>query len=159
MLTKNSYQCCLKLTHSLLQSLKKCYAKDLGSSNLLEIFTMTIFLIRHAQSAFNAVHDPLKPDPMIFDAPLTEFGKIQAKHARSQVQKLDIKTVIGSPFTRTLQTAMLIFGDRLKFQISADVREQLCNSCDVGSAPGELARKFPHLDFNHLAERWKECAR
>ena len=111
---------------------------------------MTVYLIRHAQSAFNAVHDPLKPDPMIFDAPLTEFGKIQAKQARSQVQKLDIKTVIVSPFTRTLQTAMLIFGDRLKFQISADVREQLCNSCDVGSAPGELARKFPHLDFNHL---------
>ena len=115
---------------------------------------MTVYLIRHAQSAFNAVHDPLKPDPMIFDAPLTEFGKIQAKQARSQVQKLDIKTVIVSPFTRTLQTAKLIFGDRLKFQISADVREQLCNSCDVGSAPGELARKFPHLDFNHLAERW-----
>ena len=115
---------------------------------------MTVYLIRHAQSAFNAVHDPLKPDPMIFDAPLTEFGKIQAKQARSQVEKLDIKTVIVSPFTRTLQTAMLIFGDRLKFQISADVREQLCNSCDVGSAPGELARKFPHLDFNHLAERW-----
>ena len=115
---------------------------------------MTVYLIRHAQSAFNAVHDPLKPDPMIFDAPLTEFGKIQAKQARSQVQKLGIKTVIVSPFTRTLQTAMLIFSDRLKFQISADVREQLCNSCDVGSAPGNLAKKFPHLDFNHLDERW-----
>ena len=48
---------------------------------------MTVYLIRHAQSAFNAVHDPLKPDPMIFDAPLTEFGKIQAKQARSQVRK------------------------------------------------------------------------
>ena len=32
---------------------------------------MSIYLIRHAQSAFNAVHDPNKPDPMIFDAPIT----------------------------------------------------------------------------------------
>ena len=115
---------------------------------------MSVYLIRHAQSAFNAVHDPLKPDPMIFDAPITELGEVQAYQARRQVEKLDINAVIVSPFTRTLQTAQLIFGDRLKFQISADVREQLCNSCDVGSAPGELARKFPHLDFNHLAERW-----
>ena len=36
---------------------------------------MTIYLIRHAQSAFNAVHDPNKPDPMIFDAPITELGE------------------------------------------------------------------------------------
>lgn len=154
MLTKNSYQCCLKLTHSLLQSLKKCYAKGLGSSNLLEIFNMTIFLIRHAQSAFNAVHDPLKPDPMIFDAPITKLGEVQAQQARSQIEKFDIRTVIVSPFTRTLQTAQLIFGNRLPFQISADVREQLCNSCDIGSTPNELSKSFPSFDFNHLDERW-----
>ena len=52
---------------------------------------MSVYLIRHAQSAFNAVHDPLKPDPMIFDAPITEFGEVQAYQARRQVEKLDIK--------------------------------------------------------------------
>ena len=71
---------------------------------------MTIYLIRHAQSAFNAVHDPNKPDPMIFDAPITELGKTQAIQARSEVEKFEIKNVIVSPFTRTLQTALLIFG-------------------------------------------------
>ncbi len=115
---------------------------------------MTIYFIRHAQSAFNAVHDPLKPDPMIFDAPITDLGKIQAQQVRRQVEKLDVKTVIVSPFTRTIETALWIFGFRFPFQISADVREQLCNSCDVGSAPGELSRSFPHLSFDHLAERW-----
>ena len=114
---------------------------------------MTIFLIRHAQSAFNAVYDPLKPDPMIFDAPITKLGEVQAQQARSQIEKLDIRTVIVSPFTRTLQTAQLIFGNRLPFQISADVREQLCNSCDVGSTPNELSKNFPYFDFNHLDER------
>ena len=34
------------------------------------------------------------------------------------------------------------------------VREQLCNSCDVGSPPRELARHYPHLDFDHLDDCW-----
>jgi broad specificity phosphatase PhoE len=120
----------------------------------LEIAKMTIYLIRHAQSAFNAVHDPQKPDPMIFDAPITPLGKTQAQNARDKVEKLDITAVIVSPFTRTLQTAQLIFGDRLPFQISSAVREQLCNSCDVGSTPRELSKSFPNFDFDHLDECW-----
>ena len=85
---------------------------------------MTIYLIRHAQSAFNAVHDdPNKPDPMIFDAPITELGETQARQARNEVEKLDINNLIVSPFTRTLQTAQLIFENRLPFQINAAVRE------------------------------------
>ena len=110
---------------------------------------MTIYLIRHAQSAFNAVYDPNKPDPMIFDAPITALGETQAQQARSEVQQLDLINVIVSPFTRALQTAQLIFGNRLPFQINSEVREQLCNSCDVGSPPHELARDYPHLDFDH----------
>ena len=115
---------------------------------------MPIYLIRHAQSAFNAVYGPNKPDPMIFDAPITELGETQAKQARREVEKLDIKNVIVSPFTRTLQTAQLIFENRLPLQINAAVREQLGNSCDVGSPPNKLAQDFPHLNFNHLDECW-----
>ena len=115
---------------------------------------MSIYLIRHAQSAFNAVYGPNKPDPMIFDAPITELGETQAKQARREVEKLDIKNVIVSPFTRTLQTAQLIFENRLPLQINAAVREQLVNSCDVGSPPHKLAQDFPHLNFNHLDDCW-----
>ena len=68
---------------------------------------MTIYLIRHAQSAFNAVHDPNKPDPMIFDAPITAIGESQAINARDEVKQLNITNVIVSPFTRTLQMALL----------------------------------------------------
>ena len=115
---------------------------------------MSIYLIRHAQSAFNAVDGPNEPDPMIFDAPITELGETQAKRARLKVEKFNIKNVIVSPFTRTLQTAQLIFGNKLPFQINAEVREQLVNSCDVGSPPQKLAEDFPHLNFNHLDECW-----
>ena len=98
---------------------------------------MTIYLIRHAQSAFNAVYDPNKPDPMILDVPITALAKAQAQ---SEVKQLDLINVIVSPFTRTLQTAHFIFGNRLPFQINSGVREQLCNSCDVGSPPHDLAK-------------------
>ena len=91
---------------------------------------------------------------MIFDAPITELGETQAKRARLEVEKFNIKNVIVSPFTRTLQTAQLIFGNNLPFQINAEVREQLVNSCDVGSPPHKLAEDFPHLNFNHLDECW-----
>ena len=91
---------------------------------------------------------------MIFDAPLTKLGETQAKRARLEVEKFKIKNVIVSPFTRTLQTAQLIFGNKLPFQINAEVREQLVNSCDVGSPPYKLAEDFPHLNFNHLDECW-----
>ena len=115
---------------------------------------MTIYLIRHAQSEFNAAYDPDKPDPMIFDAPITRLGKSQAEEARAAINQLDLANVIVSPFTRTLQTAHLIFENRLPFQINATVREQLCNSCDVGRPPHELAVDYPHLDFDHLDDCW-----
>jgi len=115
---------------------------------------VTIYLIRHAQSAFNAVYDPNKPDPMIFDAPITALGETQAQQARSEVKQFDLTNVIVSPFTRTLQTAQIIFGNSLPFQINSEVREQLCNSCDVGSLPEELARNYPYLKFDHLDDCW-----
>ena len=115
---------------------------------------MTIYLIRHAESAFNAVYDPNMPDPMIFDAPITALGVAQAQQVRNKVKHLEINNVIVSPFIRTLQTAQLIFGKRLPYQINSEVREQLCNSCDVGSPPYKLARKYPHLDFSHLEDCW-----
>jgi len=109
---------------------------------------MTIYLIRHAQSEFNAVFDPNAPDPMIFDAPLSALGRQQALDARGKVAELAISNVIVSPFTRTLQTASLIFGE------NSTVREQLSNSCDVGSHPAKLATGYPHLAFDHLPDCW-----
>lgn len=68
---------------------------------------MTIYLIRHGQSEFNAVYTG-SGDAMIIDAPLTELGQQQAKDARSKVAKLGISHVICSPLTRAIQTAASI---------------------------------------------------
>jgi len=115
---------------------------------------MTIYFIRHAQSLFNAAFDRDKPDPMIFDAPLSELGKSQAKKAGKNFSDIEINHVIVSPFTRTLQTAHLIFGNTRPMAVNVTVREQLSNSCDVGSHPQVLARNYPHLDFDHLDDHW-----
>ncbi len=115
---------------------------------------MTLYLIRHAQSEFNAVFDPNAPDPMIFDAPLSALGRQQAAEASAKVATLNVSSVIVSPMTRTLQTASLIFGENHPMSVNPIVREQLTNSCDVGSEPSILAAGFPHLDFNHLPDCW-----
>ncbi len=113
-----------------------------------------IYFIRHAQSKFNAVYDALKPDPMIFDAELSELGHSQARRTGQAINKLNITKIIVSPFTRTLQTASLIFGKQRKFEINALVREQLCNSCDIGTHPEMLSELYSHLDFSHLDDFW-----
>ena len=58
---------------------------------------MTIYLIRHGQSEFNAAHNDGDPDPMIFDAPLTKTGRLQAERARAAAADLGITQVITSP--------------------------------------------------------------
>lgn len=115
---------------------------------------MSIYLIRHAQSEFNAAFEPGAPDPMIFDAPLSRLGESQAIDARPQLERLNINRLIVSPMTRTLQTAALLFENILPVTINAVVREQLTHSCDVGRAPNKLAAYFPHHDFAHLDDCW-----
>ena len=115
---------------------------------------MTIFLIRHGQSEFNAAHSDGEPDPMIFDAPLTVIGQAQARKARAEAMELDIVQVITSPLTRAIQTAMLIFGRDVPIKVAAGHRELLSHSCDVGRSPDHLKTDFPSLDFDHLDEVW-----
>jgi len=115
---------------------------------------MSVFLIRHGQSEFNAAHSDGEPDPMIFDAPLTELGHAQAKQARIETMELGITKVITSPLTRAIQTALLIFGDEVPIKVVADHRELLSHSCDVGRSPHLLKADFPHLDFAHLEAIW-----
>lgn len=116
---------------------------------------MTIYLIRHGQSEFNQQFALQKPkDPMLFDAHLTELGKQQAKAAAEEIKDLGVKQVIASPMTRAIQTAMHIFGDDHPITVDPRMREKLSHSCDVGSHPGVLQKKFAHLSFDHLPPHW-----
>ncbi|NQW01451.1 MAG: histidine phosphatase family protein [Rhodospirillales bacterium] len=116
---------------------------------------MPIYLIRHGQSEFNAAHaEAPHIDPMLFDAPLTALGIEQAKALRQQVAGHRIEHVIASPLIRAIQTAMHIFGDDHPITINPDMRENLLSSCDVGSHPNDLKKRFGHLDFDHLPAQW-----
>ncbi|RLJ41825.1 broad specificity phosphatase PhoE [Litoreibacter meonggei] len=113
---------------------------------------MSIHLIRHGQSAFNAVFTGAG-DPMIFDAGLTPLGHEQATAARIHVAELGIREVICSPLTRALQTARLIFPTD-HIHVVAETREHLGHSCDVGRAPAALQAVFPDISFSHLPDIW-----
>ena len=55
---------------------------------------MTIYLIRHAQSEFNAAYSDGQPDPMIFDAALSKLGREQAIETRSKIGELNVEGII-----------------------------------------------------------------
>jgi len=116
---------------------------------------MTVYLIRHGQSEFNALNlEPGAADPMIIDAQLTELGRQQARAAREQILDLGIQSVLTTPLTRAIQTAKLMFDGIAPIQVVADYRERLDHACDIGRAPEELAAEFPELSFSHLDEVW-----
>lgn len=115
---------------------------------------MPIYFVRHGQSEFNAVFKKGDNDPMIFDAPLTELGRQQALKARENIQGLGIRHVITSPFTRAIQTALLIFQDEVPIEVMDGHHELLLHSCDVGRSPNVLSKDFPGLEFSHLSETW-----
>ena len=69
---------------------------------------MTVYLIRHGQSEFNALNlAPGAADPMIVDAQLTELGRQQALAAREQILDLGIQSVLTTPLTPSIQTSNL----------------------------------------------------
>lgn len=115
---------------------------------------MPIYLIRHGQSEFNAAHSDGAPDPLIFDAPLTDLGRAQALAARDHAATLGIQHVICTPLTRAIQTAKIIFDGIAPITVSAGPVEHLSHSCDMGRSPDLLAAEFPELNFNHLPDVW-----
>ncbi len=115
---------------------------------------MAFYFIRHAQSEFNAIFKETRIDPIMYDSVLSPLGLKQAAGVKHHFADLNITRVIVSPFIRTLQTASQIFGDDYPFEVSHHVREQLSNSCDVGSHRDSLKEKYPHLDFSHLPDVW-----
>lgn len=119
-----------------------------------------VHLIRHGESQFNAAFALKRVDPMIYDAPLTPRGHEQAAALRAEVAALGIETVIVSPLTRAIQTALGIFKDcGARLQIEALHRERVEHSGDLGRSPRLLAAEFPGLAFDHLDDPWWHCER
>jgi broad specificity phosphatase PhoE len=115
---------------------------------------MTIYLIRHGQSEFNAAFAADGKDPMIRDAPLTALGLAQARQVREKAAELNIQLVIASPLTRALQTAIAIFEGIAPIRVMTGHHERIEHWCDVGRTPEQLQGDFPALSFEHLDEIW-----
>ncbi|MGH6962726.1 MAG: histidine phosphatase family protein [Dongiaceae bacterium] len=114
-----------------------------------------MILVRHGQSQWNAAFNRTRIDPDIPDPHLTDEGREQAAAAAAELARRGVARLIVSPYTRTLQTAAVIAGELgLPIEIEPLVRERAAFSCDVGTSRSDLARRWPHLRFDHLDEIW-----
>jgi broad specificity phosphatase PhoE len=43
---------------------------------------------------------------------------------------------------------------RLPIEVDPRVRERAAFHCDIGTPPGQLARRFPDIDFSSLEDPW-----
>lgn len=114
-----------------------------------------MLLVRHAQSEWNLHFGRSRIDPGIPDPDLTAEGVRQAGVVAEELRRHRVVRLIASPYRRALQTASIV-AEALALPISIDpiVRERCAFSCDQGSAPADLARDWPALDFSGLAEIW-----
>jgi broad specificity phosphatase PhoE len=114
-----------------------------------------MILVRHGQSEFNVHYGATRQDPGIRDAPLTGFGRDQARAAGAALQPLGLRRIVASPYTRTLETAEIIAETlRLPIVVEPRVGERAAFACDIGSSPAVLAARWPSLAFHHLDDPW-----
>lgn len=112
-------------------------------------------LVRHAESAWNEHFGASRIDVGWPDPPLTAKGVTQAQAAAQRLRGDNLRRIITSPYQRTLQTASIIAGELgLPITIDPAVRERCAFSCDQGTSPQELMRRWPTLDFSSIEELW-----
>ena len=114
-----------------------------------------MILIRHGQSHFNLHFSESRIDPGIVDPGLTEEGSRQIAAAAESLRSADLRRIIVSPYTRTLESASIL-AERLDLEMTVEplVRERSFFMCDIGTPRSELADRWPTLDFSHIEERW-----
>lgn len=114
-----------------------------------------MILVRHGQSHFNLHFSATRQDPGIIDPGLTEDGVDQARKASESLERYDIRRILVSPYSRTLETAEIIL-ERIDRPVAIEplVREHAHFTCDIGTPRSHLAERWPGFDFSELAEQW-----
>ncbi len=114
-----------------------------------------MILVRHGESAFNAVYSTTRIDPGIRDPALTAAGRAQARVAGERLARHTVRRVVTSPYTRALETAEIVAA-ALGAPVTVEplVRERRGFTCDIGSPRSVLSARWPHLSFAHLDEEW-----
>lgn len=96
---------------------------------------------------------------MLYDPDVSDKGVLQLEELRSQCvrDKLSeqVELAVYSPLTRAIRTMVAAFADDdVPKLVSADCIEIMDTTGDVGTAPQELAKEFPDLDFSSLEDAW-----
>lgn len=114
-----------------------------------------MILMRHGQSHFNARFAITRVDPGLRDPGLTDQGRIQAETAAAHLRRHDVKAIVASPYTRTLETAEIVAEILdMDFTVEPLIGEQACFTCDIGSPSAALRTRWPHLSLDHLSDEW-----
>ncbi|KAI8474897.1 MAG: histidine phosphatase superfamily [Monoraphidium minutum] len=141
-------------------------ASAMGAASSSGSSDKVLHFMRHGTTEMNVHLGKAKPaygepgfqDPGFYDTSLTPAGVKGAKAAAARVARLAPKPelLVVSPLSRAVMTALLAFGERPPCPVVVEplFRERLYLSSDVGRSPGDLARDFPHLSFDHLPDVW-----
>ncbi|KAK1775027.1 phosphoglycerate mutase-like protein [Copromyces sp. CBS 386.78] len=125
----------------------------------------TLILVRHAEALHN-----VDKDYSIHDPPLSELGQTQCRSLRKHFfktevpNKYQISLIIVSPMRRTMETALLSFGNYAKennipIVAHAGWQENSDKPCDTGSTIEVLKKEFPEVDFSRVDEVWPDKSR
>lgn len=118
-----------------------------------------IHFIRHAESEHN-----IPPyDGRLRDPYLSPHGRRQAEALGQQFPNMeDVDLVVCSPMKRTIQTAVIAFGDHIRSrgkEIVAlpELQELSAKPCDTGSSIAELLTEFREepLDLSLVPHDWE----
>jgi len=126
-----------------------------------------MILLRHGESRFNVVFSATRVDPGIPDPGLTDEGRGQASRAAAalhgdgpdgllhRIGRRRPTRILASPYRRTLETAEIL-SRRLELPVTVEplVRERNAFTCDIGSPPAELQRRWPGFAFAAVADDW-----
>ena len=120
-----------------------------------------LYLIRHGHSLHNELFHKIGLQafriPATIDSPLTNEGHLQSiELGNTWPKKREIDLVLVSPLTRTLDTAMNIFGDTDIPMISEEfLREYPIgeDTCNQRSSLTVLKNKYPKVDFNLISDQ------
>lgn len=119
---------------------------------------MAILFIRHGISKFNQKFDG-ENDPNIIDAELTDEGTRRLENKAKSLDLSYYKLALVSPYVRTLQTASILFSQKnIERRVFPSLRERFYMSCDVGSDPSVLSKRFTDMDFSKLRAFWWCCS-
>ncbi|KAL2148990.1 hypothetical protein VTH82DRAFT_1676 [Thermothelomyces myriococcoides] len=114
----------------------------------------TLILVRHAQGLHNVDRDYNIHDPVLSSLGREQCAQLK-EHLLPRIPKdLDVGLIIVSPMIRTIETALLAFGDLIDRGVPivahAGWQEISLQPCDIGTPLPELAARFPQVDFSQV---------